>query len=62
MKPKYSTREAAKKLGRTLLMLQQHISAGTIKAPPSCRHCEGWAVVGSRHCVSGTRRSDLANI
>ncbi len=34
MKDKYSTREAAKKLGRTILTLQRHIAAGTIKAPP----------------------------
>ena len=30
---KYSTREAAKKLGRTILTIQRHIAAGTIKAP-----------------------------
>ena len=34
MKEKYSTREAAKKLGRTILTLQRHIAAGTIKPPP----------------------------
>jgi len=34
MKGKYSTREAAKKLGRTLLTIQRHIAAGTIEAPP----------------------------
>jgi hypothetical protein len=34
VKGKYSTREAAKKLGRTLLTLQRHIAAGTINAPP----------------------------
>jgi transposase len=34
VKEKYSTREAAKKLGRTLVTLQRHIAAGTIKAPP----------------------------
>jgi hypothetical protein len=33
MKPRYTTREAAKKLGRTLVTLQRHIAAGTIKAP-----------------------------
>jgi hypothetical protein len=33
VKPKYSTREAAKKLGRTILTLQRHIAAGTIEAP-----------------------------
>ena len=35
--PKYSTRQAAKKLGRTLLTLQRHIAAGTIDAPPLVR-------------------------
>ena len=34
MKEKVSTREAAKELGRTLITLQRHIAAGTIKAPP----------------------------
>jgi predicted site-specific integrase-resolvase len=34
MKEKYSTREAAKKLGRTLITLQRHIKAGTIQPPP----------------------------
>lgn len=34
MKDKFSTREAAKKLGVTLLTLQRHVSAKTIKAPP----------------------------
>lgn len=34
MKRKYSTRQAAKKLGRTLLTIQRHIAAGTIDAPP----------------------------
>jgi hypothetical protein len=34
VKEKYSTREAAKKLGRTLVTLQRHIAAGTIEAPP----------------------------
>ena len=34
MKEKYSTREAAEKLDRTLVTLQRHIAAGTIKAPP----------------------------
>ena len=34
MKERLSTREAAKKLGRTLVTLQRHIAAGTIKAPP----------------------------
>ncbi len=34
MKGQFSTREAAKKLGRTLLTLQRHIAAGTIDAPP----------------------------
>ena len=33
MKGKYSTRQAAKKLGRTILTLQRHIKAGTIDAP-----------------------------
>jgi len=37
VKEKYSTREAAKKLGRTILTLQRHIAAGTIKAPPLLR-------------------------
>ena len=34
MKEKYSTREAAKKLGRTLITLQRHIAAETIQVPP----------------------------
>jgi hypothetical protein len=34
VKGKYSTRQAAQKLGRTLLTLQRHITAGTIDAPP----------------------------
>jgi hypothetical protein len=34
VREKYSTREAAKKLGRTILTLQRHIAAGTIKARP----------------------------
>jgi excisionase family DNA binding protein len=33
MKKAYTTREAAKKLGRSRDTLQRHISAGTIKAP-----------------------------
>ena len=33
MKAKYSTRQAAEKLGRTLITLQRHIAAGTIEAP-----------------------------
>jgi len=34
VKGKYSTREAAKKLGRTLVTLQRHIAAGTIEPRP----------------------------
>jgi predicted site-specific integrase-resolvase len=34
MKDRLSTREAAKKLGRTVVTLQRHIAAGTIKPPP----------------------------
>lgn len=34
MKERFSTREAAKKLGVTLLTLQRHVSAQTIDAPP----------------------------
>jgi hypothetical protein len=34
MKGLYSTREAAKKPGVTLLTLQRHVSAKTVKAPP----------------------------
>jgi predicted site-specific integrase-resolvase len=34
MKGAYSTREAAKKLGVTILTLQRHVSAGTVDAPP----------------------------
>ncbi len=37
MKEKYSTRQAAEKLGRTLVTLQRHIAAGTIDAPPLVR-------------------------
>jgi hypothetical protein len=33
VKEKYLTREAAKKLDRTILTPQRHIAAGTIKAP-----------------------------
>jgi hypothetical protein len=34
VKDKLSTREAAKKLGVTLLTLQRHVSAKTVDAPP----------------------------
>ena len=34
MKERLSTREAAKKLGVTILTLQRHVSARTVKAPP----------------------------
>jgi hypothetical protein len=34
MKERLSTREAAKKLRVTLLTLQRHVSAKTVKAPP----------------------------
>ena len=34
VKGKLSTREAAKKLGVTLLTLQRHVSAKTVDAPP----------------------------
>jgi predicted site-specific integrase-resolvase len=34
MNERFSTRQAAKKLGRTLVTLQRHIRAGTIKPPP----------------------------
>jgi hypothetical protein len=34
VKDKYSTRQAAKILNRTILTLQRHIAAGTIDAPP----------------------------
>jgi hypothetical protein len=34
MKELFSTREAAKKLGVTILTLQRHVSARTVKAPP----------------------------
>jgi hypothetical protein len=34
MKGKYSTREAAKKIGRSLPSIQRLIAAGTIEAPP----------------------------
>jgi hypothetical protein len=33
VKPKYTTREAAKKLNRTILTIQRHIAAGTIDPP-----------------------------
>jgi hypothetical protein len=33
-KERFSTREAAKKLGVTLLTLQRHVSAGTLNPPP----------------------------
>jgi hypothetical protein len=33
VKEKLSTREAAKKIGRTLNSVQRHIAAGTIDAP-----------------------------
>lgn len=34
MKERLSTREAAEKLGVTLLTLQRHVSAKTVDAPP----------------------------
>ncbi len=34
MKAQCSTREAAKKLGITILTLQRHVSAETFEAPP----------------------------
>jgi hypothetical protein len=34
MEGRFSTREAAKKLGVTLLTLQRHVSARTVDAPP----------------------------
>jgi hypothetical protein len=34
MKERLSTRDAAKKLGVTILTLQRHVSAKTVKAPP----------------------------
>ena len=34
MKGRFSTREAAKKLGVTLLTLQRHVSAKTVDPPP----------------------------
>jgi hypothetical protein len=34
MKERFSTRQAAEKLGCTLLTLQRHVSAKTVKAPP----------------------------
>ena len=34
VKEKLSTRDAAKKLGVTLLTLQRHVSAKTVDAPP----------------------------
>ena len=45
MNRKYPTREAAKKLGRTLITLQRQIAAGTIDPPP---------VSGSRRAVDET--------
>lgn len=34
MKGQFSTREAAEKLGVTILTLQRHVSAKTVEAPP----------------------------
>jgi transposase len=34
MQGKFSTREAAKKLGKSLMTIQRHIAKGTIDAPP----------------------------
>lgn len=34
MNRKYTTRQAAEKLGRTLVTLQRQIAAGTVDAPP----------------------------
>lgn len=34
MKGSFSTREAAKKLGVTILTLQRHVAAETVSAPP----------------------------
>jgi transposase len=34
MKDRLSTRQAAQKLGVTILTLQRHVSAGTVEGPP----------------------------
>jgi hypothetical protein len=34
MKRQYSTRKAAKKLGKTIMTIQRHIKAGSFPVPP----------------------------
>jgi hypothetical protein len=34
VKPRYSTREAAKKIGVALITLQNHVAKGTFPVPP----------------------------
>jgi hypothetical protein len=62
MKDRLSTREAAKKLGVTILTLQRHVTAKTVKAPPLRRiggvRVRLWAtrdIEKARKVLAGTR-------
>ena len=62
MKELLSTREAADKLGVSLLTLQRHLSAGTVYAPP-LRKIGGVTVTGCGHTVDVERvRKILATV
>jgi hypothetical protein len=62
VKEKLSTRQAAKKLGVTILTIQRHIAAGTIDAPPLMKvgtvKIRLWSdrdIEKARKVLSGTR-------
>jgi transposase len=62
MKKPLSTREAAKKLGVTILTLQRHVTAKTVKAPPlqkiggvSVRLWTARDIEKARKVLAGTR-------
>ena len=62
MKQGISTREAAKKLGVTILTLQRHVTAKTIKGPPlqkiggvSVRLWSARDIEKARKVLAGTR-------
>jgi hypothetical protein len=63
MKHGYSTREAAEKLGVTLLTLQRHVTAKTFAAPPlqkvggvSVRLWSHQDVARARKALAGVKR------
>jgi hypothetical protein len=63
MKHGYSTREAAQKLGVTLLTLQRHVTAKTFDAPPlqkvggvSVRLWSDRDVARARKALAGVKR------